>query len=445
MVNMYWDAINNRPAANSPWFNAICPHEPYCWGYDFDHTQQATKDYIDRVNSFWLEEYKVDGFRFDYTKGFINNGNGFSTDRINILKRMADSIWSVKPNAYVILEHWCDNAEEKQLAEYGMMLWGNLTHSYNDATMGYTSTSNISNGIYTARTWTVPHLVTYMESHDEERVAFKAFNEAGQTQGNLTKVHQRLQAMGSVLFLVPGPKMIWHFGDLGWEYSLFTCSNGTVQYNDGCKLDTKPQPQWTGNWLTNTNRSAIYNSWAKMIDMKKTENVFENGTYAWNIGNTGRPRLDVWTSQTQTSALSYVFVLTNFSDATYNVQGGFPFTGTWANLMDNTTFNVSNVNMNISIEPGGYRVFGNRALLNNDTFDALDFVALSPNPASTYFTINTLVEKVQIYSITGQLVKSFSSASINDSFSIEDLTKGVYIVKISDPNNREKTLRLIKE
>jgi hypothetical protein len=113
--------------------------------------------------------------------------------------------------------------------------------------------------------------------------------------------------------------------------------------------------------------------------------------------------------------------------------------------MDNTTFNVSNVNMNISIEPGGYRVFGNRALLNNDTFDALDFVALSPNPASTYFTINTLVEKVQIYSITGQLVKSFSSASINDSFSIEDLTKGVYIVKISDPNNREKTLRLIKE
>ncbi|NBU47679.1 MAG: hypothetical protein EBS34_09625 [Flavobacteriales bacterium] len=175
MVNMYWDAVNNRPAANNPWFNAICPHEPYCWGYDFDHTRQATKDYIDRVTSFWLEEYNIDGFRFDYTKGFINNGNGFSTDRINILKRMADTIWSVKPNAYVILEHWCDNAEEKQLAEYGMMLWGNLTYSYNEATMGYTSTSNISNGIYTARTWTVPHLVTYMESHDEERCGSRNF------------------------------------------------------------------------------------------------------------------------------------------------------------------------------------------------------------------------------------------------------------------------------
>jgi hypothetical protein len=24
------------------------------------------------------------------------------------------------------------------------------------------------------------------------------------------------------------PKMIWQFGELGWEYSIFTCNNGTV-------------------------------------------------------------------------------------------------------------------------------------------------------------------------------------------------------------------------
>jgi hypothetical protein len=39
--------------------------------------------------------------------------------------------------------------------------------------------------------------------------------------------------------------MIWQFGELGWEYSIFTCNNGTVNTsNDAiagdCKLDTKP-------------------------------------------------------------------------------------------------------------------------------------------------------------------------------------------------------------
>lgn len=450
-----------RTTTENPYINQTALHT-YSVGSDLNHFRETgpggnlTNTYAIRTIQYWINEFKIDGYRWDLTKGFTNQctssdescTNGYRSDRVAKLKWYADKQWEVDPNFLVIFEHLGNGGsytEEVEWANYlrsgdtkGIMQWRKMTDPYAELLKG--NFADIS-GIADA----TDRFIGYAESHDEERVAFKAFNEAGQTFGNLNKVHQRLQAMGSVLFLVPGPKMIWHFGDLGWEKSLFTCSNGSVQYNDGCKLDTKPQPQWTGNWLTDTNRSAIYNSWAKMIDMKKTENVFENGTYAWNIGNTGRPRLDVWTSTTQTSALSYVFVLTNFSDATYNVQGGFPFTGTWANLMDNTTFNVTNVNMNISIEPGGYRVFGNKALLNNDTFDALDFVALSPNPASTYFTINTMVDKVQIYSITGQLVKSFSSASINDSFSIEDLTKGVYIVKVSDVNNREKTLRLIKE
>jgi len=452
-----------RTSAENPYVNQDAMHS-YSVGSDLNHFREPdnlTNAYSVATIKHWMQEYKIDGFRWDLTKGFtqqcppnVSGGqdactNGYRSDRVAKLKWYADKQWEIDPNFLVIFEHLGNGGsytEEVEWANYlrsgdtkGIMQWRKMTDPYADLLKG--NFADIS-GIADA----TDRFIGYAESHDEERVAYKALNEAGQTQGNLAKVHQRLQAMGAVHLLVPGPKMIWHFGELGWNSSLWTCNNGVVSYsNPDCKLDTKPQPQWTGNWLTDTNRSAIYNSWAKMIDMKKTENVFENGAYSWNIGNTGHPRLDVWTSTSQTSALSYVFVLTNFTDATYNVVGGFPFTGTWANLMDNTTFNVSNASMNISIEPGGYRVFGNRALLNNDTFDALDFVALSPNPASTYFTINTLVEKVQIYSITGQLVKSFLSTSINDSFSIEDLTRGVYIVKISDSNNREKTLRLIKE
>jgi hypothetical protein len=242
--------------------------------------------------------------------------------------------------------------------------------------------------------------------------------------------------------------MIWHFGALGWDRSLWTCNNGNVSFsNPDCKLDTKPQPQWIENWLQDANRSAIYNAWAKMIDLKKTENVFENGQFSWNLATTGSPRLDVWTSTSQTAALSYVFVRTNFSDNTLNTAGGFPFTGTWYNLMDNSTINVTSNSQNISIEPGGFRVYGNKAsTLSSEEFDSNSDLSLYPNPTSGSFTINGLVSKVDVFSVTGQLVKSFESiTSENYQFDVNDLNSGVYLVKMLDSNNNSKTMKLLKQ
>jgi len=35
-----------------------------------------TQQLIDSINSYWMTEYRVDGFRFDFTKGFGNNIKG---------------------------------------------------------------------------------------------------------------------------------------------------------------------------------------------------------------------------------------------------------------------------------------------------------------------------------------------------------------------------------
>ena len=139
-----------------------------------------TEAFVDRVNRFWLEEYRIDGYRFDFTKGFTNrpgDGGAHDASRIAILKRMADVMWEYDSTAYVILEHFAPNSEEKILAEYrhGMMLWGNSNFNYNEATMGYheNGKSDFSWGYYGTRQWNVPNLVTYMESHDEERLMYK--------------------------------------------------------------------------------------------------------------------------------------------------------------------------------------------------------------------------------------------------------------------------------
>ena len=52
----------------------------------------------------------------------------------------------------------------------GMMLWGNHNYAYNQNTMGFASGSDISGISFANRSWSVPHLVGYMESHDEERL-----------------------------------------------------------------------------------------------------------------------------------------------------------------------------------------------------------------------------------------------------------------------------------
>mgnify|MGYP003348172512 CR=1 FL=1 len=49
--------------------------------------------------------------------------------------------------SYCILEHFAENTEEKELAEAGMMLWGNMNYNFNEATMGYVQNSNFEWGL----------------------------------------------------------------------------------------------------------------------------------------------------------------------------------------------------------------------------------------------------------------------------------------------------------
>jgi len=449
-----------RTTTENPYINQYATHA-YGVGSDLNHFREPdnlTNTYAVRTIQTWIQDYKIDGFRWDLTKGFTNQctsgdetcTNGYRSDRVAKLKWYADKQWEIDPNFLVIFEHLGTGGsydEEVEWANYlrsgdtkGIMQWRKMTDPYANLLKG--NFADIS-GVTDATN----RFVGYAESHDEERVVYKALNESGQTFGNLAKVHQRLSAMGAVHLLVPGPKMIWHFGDLGWEYSLWTRADGTVGTGDGAKLDTKPQPQWVNNWLGDPARGAVYNNWAKMINLKKTEDVFENGQYAWNLSTVGSPRLDVYTSTTQTASLSYVFVRTNFSDNTLNTSGGFPFTGTWYNLMDNTTINVTSTTQSISIEPGGFRVYGNKpSTLSTEEIGALTGKSLFPNPTNGLFTISGQVSKVQIYSVTGQLVKSFENIPTeNYQFDINELNRGVYLVKAIDADNSTKTMKIIKQ
>ncbi|MBK5208121.1 MAG: alpha-amylase, partial [Flavobacteriaceae bacterium] len=289
LVQMYWDSANSKPAADNPWYkqqsNFANPDAQ--WGYDFNHESTYTKAFFKDVLSYWMNEYKIDGFRFDFTKGFSNTpygttswGSDYDATRITILKNYADHVWNQNPTnkPYVIFEHLADNSEETVLADYGILLWGNMNYSYNQNTMGYSDQSDISWISYKNRGWDNPNVVGYMESHDEERLMYKnlQFGNSNTSYNvkDLNTALSRQELAGMFLFTIPGPKMIWQFGELGYDISI----------DENGRVGRKPI-HW--DYFDNSNRKQIYNTWATMIAFKKKyPEVFNTTNFTLNVGNT---------------------------------------------------------------------------------------------------------------------------------------------------------------
>ncbi len=101
----------------------------------------------------------------------------------------------------------------------------------------------------------------------------------------------------------------------------------------------------------------------------------------------------------------------------------------------------------IAIPAGDFRIYGNKvANLAIANYEKTNTVHLYPNPASSYFTLNANTTKVQVFSINGQLVKSFDTNHSKDTpFVISELSKGLYIVKALNENNETEVMKFIKE
>ncbi len=343
MVQMYWDAANSRPASNSPWFNQVATH-PFSVGYDFNHEAPATIDFVQKVMNHWLTKYKLDGFRWDLSKGFtqtVTNDAGtwsnYDQSRVNIWQRIYNQSQAISPNCYMILEHLGVDQEEATLANMGMLLWGKMTDEFNQCTMGYASSSDFSRAFHTTR-WTsyggnnTPNLLAYAESHDEERLSYKNAkygNSGTQNVKLLTNYSKRMQAMSAFLFTIPGPKQMWQFGELAYDSSITLCENYTL--SSGCRTSPKPtafnMPGPT-NYSTNTFRRSARDTIAKIIRLRTAHPEYMS---TWTTNN-----LDFSLSSTSLfkwqrimgPALNLV-VIGNFDVTSLTSSVTFPAAGTW--------------------------------------------------------------------------------------------------------------------
>ena len=465
LVRMWMDDPDNDgwggPSSDNPYFNEV-PLHSYNVGYDFNHQSTLTQEYTKRIIKHWIEDFKIDGFRWDLTKGFTQNctandegcTNSYQQDRVDILKDYVDYSWGLDENHYAIFEHLGSENEEKEWANYrfsegkGVMMWGKMTDPYNQLTMGYESNSAINGIGHKSRSqFEGPRLIGYAESHDDERLMYKnvAFGNNSTSSHNVQDLDialSRMSALGAVSLTVPGPKMIWHFGALGMDNSIFTCTDTSVN-NPDCKLDTKPQPQWVENWTDDANRIKIYNDWARLIELKINEAVFE-GDYSITSGNL-TPRIEIFDETLSDTALHHVIILANFDVVTQTIDTNFPESGNWFDLMDtegNTTYSGSTIN----IAAGQFRIFGNTAsTLSIPLSEKVEELSITPNPVSSAFKINKSISELHIYDLSGKLIMEFNGElAAEERYDISALTAGMYLVKITNSNGYTQTSKLIK-
>ena len=459
-----------EPNSENPYFNTIATHT-YSVGNDFNHSNQITKDYTKRVIKHWIEEFNIDGFRWDLTKGFTQNctsgdencTNGYQQDRVDVLREYVDYSWSLDPYHYAIFEHLGSDSEEQQWANYrigetipkGVMMWKEMWNDYKN--LGNGNAANISGMGSNEHGFTMKRALGYPESHDKDRVMYEMAT-FGASNGSyditdLNTALTRMSTIGATSIMIPGPKMLWHFAELGMDISIWTCDNGVVNSdydgnNDGdCKLSTKPQPQWANNWTSDPNRSQVFSDWARLNDLKINEDVFE-GDYSIDSGDL-TPRIFIWNDAIPATELKNVVILANFDLTAQNIVPDFPYTGTWYDLMDetnSTSINVTNTAATINIPAGEFRIFGNAApqSLSTTSFDVEDSIKLYPNPTKTTFSVNIKLNNVSIIDVSGKEIKSFNGDfEKGHTFNVEGISEGLYLIQLENENGQSSTQKLI--
>lgn len=437
------------PSENSPYFNVDATH-PFNVGYDYNHSQPAVQEFVKRNLQYWVEEYKIDGFRFDLSKGFTQNittnvgqWNQYDQERIDNWFRIRDEIHSYDPNVYMILEHLGNNDEETVLANGGLMLWGNLNYEYNEATMGYNS--NLSWADYQNRGWNEPKLVTYAESHDEERLMYKNLM-YGNVQGdynikNLETALARQELAAAFLIPLAGPKMIWQFGELGYDYSIDHCPDGTI--NENCRTSNKPI-RW--DYFDEPARQRLYKVYAALNKLKTQNEAFLSTNYNWDVAGKGK-RLIIEHPQMD------VVIIGNFDVVPISMVPGFTHTGTWYDYMQGTSIIEENLNNAFLLQPGEYRIYTSIQLEAPDLTVGIDdlhsaaqfSVSVYPNPFEHYTQIsytlnNSGYSTAQIYDLSGRLVRNlFAERQSQGNYTLtwngqndngENMPKGVYVFKL---------------
>ncbi len=395
---VYNHATDNSPlvklygTSNSRFINSPAPHTEFSFFNDLNFEDPYIRYWLDRANRWWLEEYHVDGFRFDFAGGFMERGSffGYNQSRVDILTGMAAKIWERTPTAYVILEDLINSTQEYEtLATFGRsrgwpgaLLWINANYAFNQATQGYPGGANTAAAYFGAGGvgLSVPGSVSYMESHDEQWLMYRNLTYGavgnGYSARDLRTALDREKAAGAFFFTLPGPKMLWQFGELGYGGGPGECLQGT---GDTCPSGTPgrvdPKPIRWDYWAAvapganvtpaseseRRDRQRLNKTWAALIALRQRQPLFRDPATQVTMSVNGLlKRLQLRGTGADGQPLDVVIV-GNFTVGDQGIAPAFPTGGTWYDFFGRKTIAATtDPNAILLLAPGEFHIYTSR-------------------------------------------------------------------------------------
>ena len=329
----------------NPWFNLASEvkHSDNNYGEDWNHDFEPAHEMFIRAMNYWVTEYKVDGYRFDLSHGFC--GRNKNNPVKNLKDYYTNGLQPVASDGYMILEHWGSNmaADRSALIEAGMLCWANTTNAYSQTTMGW-----LQNGDAFSEA-NADGYVTYAESHDEERLQYKAKKYGAY---NIPEESVRLGRVAeNVAFnvLLNGSHMLWQFEEIGYDFSINSDVSHPNADNGDYRCNQKPRPEKYG-YFTQAERVEAFTKCAQVITLRTQllPQVFEGNPTSYSLASGKKLRNIKWGSN--------VYVVANF-DTIANQQVNVP-SGTWYDYLEGGSRAASSY----SLKPGELKVFTGTAL-----------------------------------------------------------------------------------
>jgi hypothetical protein len=223
--------------------------------------------------------------------------------------------------------------------------------------------------------------------------------------------------------------MIWQFDELGYDYSINWCKDGTV--SDACRLVEKPV-RWD-YWTGISDRPDLYYQHAMFNQLKINHTSVHSPTAHYFTSNGGFKRLQL------NGADFTTIVVGNFDVVSASKSPSFTQTGWWYDYLTGDSVNVSDANMNINFAAGAYRIYTSKKVENKILNDLnrvsnhslngrLRTLNVYPVPASNTLFVEGMdsSEYVILNSLGQKVVKGIYQNGID----VSSLSNGVYYLKL---------------
>jgi hypothetical protein len=244
----------------------------------------------------------------------------------------------------------------------------------------------------------------------------------------------------NLLFTIPGPKMLWQFGELGYDFTINLCENGNI--DNGCRTSPKPI-RW--DYYQDPGRNRLYNVTAALLYLRKTYDVFETTDFTTSISS-GKGR-----SIRLNSPGMNVLVMANIGLTEEPVAANFAHTGDWYEYYTGQTLSVSNTTAPITLQPGEYRLYLDQQVDlpawvvftgTEEISGALNGLSVYPNPGSDRLMLDfSLLQnsrvRLDIRDLSGRAVATFGDYDLPSGDHHVELDaaqwpSGLYFISVQD-------------